>query len=190
MTDLGGKRLLAYLNQRIMDGDPLGPNSPVIAPSRLSRYRGKNIGRKFIRTLVITRDVRVAMRPRFTWRPYVLRAFFDTQLLIAESRGKIAHDFRVFFMGHKGSIEAKYTTNKGILPKILLDEMRDTFKRSEEFLDLEKATEDPLEKQKEEMKTKIETMRPDELARVLELFSGLNDGNTGSGSQRQTSPRN
>jgi hypothetical protein len=190
MTDLGGKRLLAYLNQRIMDGGSLGPESPVIAPSRLSRYRGKNKNRKFIRTLVITRDVRVAMRPRFTWRPYVLRAFFDTQLLIAESRGKIAHDFRVFFMGHKGSIEAKYTTNKGILPKILLDEMRDAFKRSEEFLDLEKATEDPLEKQKEEVRTKLETMRPEELAKVLELFSGMNNGNTSSELQRQTSLKN
>lgn len=69
------------------------------------------------------------MRPRFEWRPYVLRAY-DTQLLIAESRGKIAHDFRVFFMGHKGSIEAKYTTNKGILPKSLISEMREAFKRS------------------------------------------------------------
>lgn len=190
MTDLGGKRLLAYLNQRIMDGNSLGPDSPVIAPSRLARYRGKNVDRKFIRTLVITRDVRISMRPRFMWRPYVLRAYFDTQLLIAESRGKIAHDFRVFFMGHKGSIEGKYTTNKGILPKILLDEMRDAFKRSEEFLDLEKTTEDPLEKQKEEVRTKLETMRPEELAKVLELFSGMNNGNTSSESPRQTNPRN
>ena len=71
------------------------------------------------------------------WRPYVLRAFFDTQLLIAESRGKIAHDFRVFFMGHKGSIEAKYTTNKSILSKLLTDEMREAFRKSQEFLDLE-----------------------------------------------------
>jgi len=70
-------------------------------------------------------------------RPYVFRSYFDTQLLIAESRGKIAHDFRAFFMGHKGSIEAKYTTNKGVLPEALINEMREAFKRSEEFLDLE-----------------------------------------------------
>lgn len=190
ITDLGGKRLLAYLNQRIMDGDSLGPESPVIAPSKLTRWRGNNIGKRFVKTQVIVDDVRTAMRPRFTWRPYVLRAYFDTQLLIAESRGKIAHDFRVFFMGHRGSIESKYTTNKGILPKILTDEMRDAFKRSEEFLDLEKATEDPLEKQKEDAKTKIETMRPEELAKVLELLSDLRGGNTSSESQRQTSLSN
>jgi hypothetical protein len=184
ISDLGGKRLLAYLNQRIMDGDALGPESPVITPSKLTTWRGKNSDKKFVKTLVISRDVRYAMRPRFKWRPYVLRVYFDTQLLIAESRGKIAHDFRCFYMGHKGSIEAKYTTNKGILPKILLDEMRDAFKRSEEFLDLERATEDPLEKQKEEIRTKLETIRPEELAKVLELFSSLNDGNTSSGSPR------
>jgi hypothetical protein len=83
----------------------------------------------------------IDMRPRFKWRPYVLRAFFDTQLLIAESRGKIAHDFRVFFMGHSGSIEAKYTTNKNILPKALTDEMRNAFAKSQEFLDYQTNTE-------------------------------------------------
>ena len=64
---------------------------------------------------------------------------------MAESRGKIAHDFRVFFMGHKGSMEAKYTTNKGMLPVELIEEMKQAFRRSEEFLDLEIRT-DPKEK--------------------------------------------
>lgn len=67
----------------------------------------------------------------------MLRAYFDTQLFMAESRGKIAHDFRTFFMGHKGTIEAKYTTNKGILPETLIQEMQNAFKRSKEFLDLD-----------------------------------------------------
>ncbi len=40
-------------------------------------------------------------------------------------------------MGHKGSMEARYTTNKGMLPEMLTREMRDAFARSEEFLDLE-----------------------------------------------------
>ena len=40
-------------------------------------------------------------------------------------------------MGHKGSIEAKYTTNKSILPKVLMDEMRESFRKSQEFLDYE-----------------------------------------------------
>jgi hypothetical protein len=138
VTEIGAEKILAYLNERISAGEMLTPESSVISPStKLVTYRGKNQGKKFMSTARIEYEVRKAMRPRFKWRPYVLRAFFDTQLLIAESRGKIAHDFRVFFMGHTGSIEAKYTTNKSILPKILMDEMRESFRKSQEFLDLE-----------------------------------------------------
>ena len=138
ITESGTKKLVAYLNQRISEGEVLDSESPLIAPlSKYYTFRGKNEGKKFLSTARIEADVRKAMRPRFKWRPYVLRAFFDTQLLIAESRGKIAHDFRVFFMGHKGSIEAKYTTNKSILTVELENEMRESFKRSEELLDLD-----------------------------------------------------
>ncbi len=138
LSESGAEKVLAYLNERLASGEMLTADSPVIAPSsRLVTYRGKHQGKKFMTTAVIGQQVRKAMRPRFQWRPYVLRAFFDTQLLIAESRGKIAHDFRVFFMGHKGSIEAKYTTNKSILSKLLTDEMREAFRKSQEFLDLE-----------------------------------------------------
>lgn len=174
VTDTGAKKLLAYLNQRILDGEPLTPETPVIGPfQKYPRFRGTNSGKRFAETQTLLKEIRKTMRPRFTWRPYVLRAYFDTQLLIAESRGKIAHDFRVFFMGHKGSIEAKYTTNKGILPKALTDEMCEAFKRSEEFLDLDKTAEDPIEKQKEEMKTKLGTMTQDELAQVQELLEKM-----------------
>ncbi|HLC09983.1 MAG TPA: hypothetical protein VJJ01_02580 [Nitrosopumilaceae archaeon] len=138
VTETGAEKILAYLNERIASGEILTPESSIISPStKLITYRGKNQGKKFMSTARIGYEIRKAMRPRFKWRPYVLRAFFDTQLLIAESRGKMAHDFRVFFMGHTGSIEAKYTTNKSILPKILMDEMRESFRKSQEFLDLE-----------------------------------------------------
>ncbi len=133
-------------------------------------------------TPVIERDVRMAMRPRFNWRPYVLSAFFDTQLLIAESQGKIAHDFRVFFMGHKGSMEARYTTNKSILPQVLVDEMRDAFKRSEKYLDLEKSEENPVEKKKESVRNGIGKLNPEQLAEVQKLISDLVGGNTSAGS--------
>lgn len=42
----------------------------------------------------------------FKWRPYVLRRYFDTRLMLAESDGLIINDWRVFFMGHKSSMEA------------------------------------------------------------------------------------
>ena len=38
-------------------------------------------------------------------------------------------------MGHRGTIESRYTTNKGILPVVLVNEMSEAFARSEECLD-------------------------------------------------------
>jgi hypothetical protein len=176
LTSLGAKRLLAYLNERLVSGEQITPDSPVIAPfARYVRNRGENEGRRFVETITIRHDIQKAMRPRFSWRPYVLRAFFDTQLLIAESRAKIAHDFRVFFMGHKGSMEAKYTTNKGILPEILIDEMREAFHRSEEFLDLEKGEIPPLAKQKEIPKEKLQNLTQEELELLQKLLQKISD---------------
>ncbi len=85
-------------------------------------------------------------------------------------RAKIAHDFRIFFMGHKGSTEAKHTTNKGVLPEGLINEMREAFKRCEEFLDLEVKEEDPLFKQKEELRTMIEKATPEQMQKILTLL--------------------
>ena len=130
------EQIVAYLNDRLAHGEKLCENSPVISPNEHrdtnNRRRSKKV---FLPTQRISDLVRQTFRPEFERRPYVLRAYFDTQLLIAESHGKIAHDFRVFFMGHKGTMESRYTTNKGILPVILVNEMSDAFARSEEYLD-------------------------------------------------------
>ena len=125
--------------------------------------RGRNEGKTFLPTRQISRIIRETFRPRFQWRPYVLRAYFDTQLLIAESRGKITHYFQAFFMGHRGTIEAKYTTNKGVLPETLIGEMRGAFKRSEQLLDLEMIEEDPLLKQREKIQKEIEKATPEKV---------------------------
>lgn len=170
LTENGTNKILAYLNDRLAKGEMLGPESAVIAPdARYKTYRGTNRGKKFLPTAKISKDIRKTMRPRFTWRPYVLRAYFDTQLLMAESRGKMAHDFRVFFMGHKGSMEAKYTTNKGILPDELVKEMRAAFKRSEELLDLELQTK--TQQQETENKMQQPAQMVVAVAKVEELMS-------------------
>ena len=179
-TSSGTKKLLAYFNDRLTSGEPLHGDSPVVAPDYVYKTnRGNNKGKPFLPTRQVSREIRNAFRPRFKWRPYVLRAYFDTELLIAESKGKIAHDFRAFFMGHKGTIEARYTTNKGILPEILINEMRESFKRSEEFLDLEVTQEDPMLQQKEQMQETIRNATPEELGQVLEMFQKMNIGKTG-----------
>ena len=97
-----------------------------------------------------------------------MRAYFDTQLLIAESKRKIAHDFRVFFMGHKGSMEARYTTNKSILLDVLLIEMRQAFERSEEHLD--QTDVDPVLEQRQEAQQIVQNATPEQLERVLEAL--------------------
>ncbi len=87
-----------------MDGVPVLPT--VVLPPRASK--------RFVRTINIGDGIRAAIRlAGFPWRPYVLRAYADIQMLLAESKGKIAHDCRGFFMGHKGTIRARYTANQG-----------------------------------------------------------------------------
>jgi uncharacterized protein YacL (UPF0231 family) len=65
----------------------------------------------------------------FGWRPYVLRAYCDTAFDIAESKGLISHPWRMFFMGHKGDIEARYSTNKTRLPPSMVEDMREAFRK-------------------------------------------------------------
>ena len=175
LTASGTAKLLAYLNDRLACGEPLHGDSAVIAPDhRHPQNRGKRALRTFVSTPQISKEIRKTFRPRFAWRPYILRAYFDTQLLIAESKGMIAHDFRVFFMGHKGSMEARYTTNKGMLPEMLTREMRESFVRSEEFLDLEDGTahadRHTMRDHKQEMHDIIQNATPEQLDLMLEAL--------------------
>ncbi len=125
--------LTECLRRRAEEGEVLGPETDLIHPEAAhSTRRGANA---FIRTTKVSDGMRVAIRRAgFFWRPYVLRAYFDTQLLLSESKGKVAHDYRVFWMGHKGSMEARYTTHKGRLPPSLVDDMREAYQRCEKFL--------------------------------------------------------
>ena len=170
-TELGTKHILAYINDRLAHGEPLNGDSPIVAPDHIHKFaRGRNSAKTFLPTPRISKLVRDVFRPRFSWRPYVLRPYFDTQLLIAESKGKMVHDFRVFFMGHKGTMEARYTTNKGVIPDALLDEMRDSFARSEEFLDQAGRTSMELER-KRQAQAAINNATPEQLDLVLEALN-------------------
>ncbi len=137
LTSEGCEYLQAYLEKRLAMGEALTPESPIIAVTPGYERMGKSLrnrGSKFITTKNVTREIREAMRPRFKWRPYVFRAYFDTQLLVAENHGKISHAYRQFFMGHKGDIEARYTTNKGRLPEDLIEDMRRSFMSCDGYL--------------------------------------------------------
>ncbi|WP_420544678.1 hypothetical protein [Nitrosopumilus sp.] len=136
----GCEYVLGYMRKRISTGESLAKNSPVIYLEKgyQSRRGGKCKTLKsstgLITTPRITADIRKAIWSITKARPYVLRAYFDTQLLLAESHGKMTHAYRQFFMGHKGDIEARYTTNKGRLTDEMISDMRRAYSKSQQFL--------------------------------------------------------
>ena len=139
LPETGCRFLQGYLRERIAAGEILDASSAAV--TFLKGYRTKCPKRNashrkspFLTTNTITRDIKAAFGIIITERPYVLRAYFDTQLLLAESKGMMTHTYRQFFMGHKGDIEAKYTTNKHRLPEHLITDMKEAYERSQNFL--------------------------------------------------------
>ena len=122
--------LKEYLEERLRGGERLEPESPLIA-----HERPRASTRKFPVTRKISHLIRMAMRRAgVSKRPYVLRAYAETQLIIAESKGKISHPYLQFMAGHKGDIESRYSTNKGILPEEMVEDMRKSIQACEPFL--------------------------------------------------------
>jgi integrase len=116
-----------YLEGRLREEEQLTLDSAIITPKQKMKT--------FIRTSNVGDAIRVCIRKAgFPWRPYVLRSYFDTQLMLAESKGLVLRDYRQFWMGHKGDIEGRYTTNKQKLPESVVEDMRTAYARSEEFL--------------------------------------------------------
>jgi len=65
--------------------------------------------------------------------------------MLAESKGLIIRDYRQFFMGHKGDIEARYTTNKYRLPPDVVEDMRSSYAKCAELLEtMKKISEDEV----------------------------------------------
>jgi len=133
LTSQGCSYLLGYLRGRIAAGEALDPDSALICRKRI-QSRQSTHEPAFVTTKTITLPIRAAIRSVTKARPYVLRAYFDTQLLLAESSGCMTHAYRQFFMGHMGDMEARYTTNKGRLTGQMIEDMRGAFARSEPFL--------------------------------------------------------
>ncbi len=137
LSEEGCDYLKAYLEKRLATEEKLTKYSAIIAYKTgyggtgfVSSERSSN----HVTTKTLTKEIRDSMRPRFNWRPYVLRAYFDTQLMVAENHGKISHAYTQFFMAHKGDIEAQYTTKKGRLPTSVIEDMRESYRKCQEYL--------------------------------------------------------
>ncbi|MCJ7574592.1 site-specific integrase [Candidatus Bathyarchaeota archaeon] len=127
LSEEGCEYVKNYFEERMRQGEEITSDSPLITP----KMRMK----PFIRTTNVGDAIRKAIRKAgYLWRPYVLRAYFDTELMLAESKGLVLRDYRQFWMGHKGDIENRYTTNKERLPEEVIEDMRGAYARSQEYL--------------------------------------------------------
>ncbi len=148
LSEEGCGYLQDYLEERLREGEKLSPKSPVITPKLKMK--------PFIRSTNIGDNIREALRTAgFAWRPYVLRCYFDTQLMMAESKGLVLRDYRQFWMGHKGDIENRYTTNKQKLPETVIEDMRAAYARSEEFLQTSEKAQTSEDKIKESIRKQL-----------------------------------
>jgi len=168
LSEEGCQYLKDYLEERMLNGERLTPNSSIIRPKVASK--------PFIRTVNIGDMIRNVIRKAgFSWRPYVLRVYFDTQLMLAESKGLILRDYRQFWMGHKGDIENRYTTNKCRLPESVIEDMREAYEKSQEFLQTTKP-EIGREKLAEEFRKQlllVAGLTPEEISKLN--IAGLTD---------------
>ncbi|MCP8308884.1 MAG: site-specific integrase [archaeon] len=152
LSSEGCTYLKEYLEERIRFGEDLRPESPLIAHERKEASV-----KPFLMTKKITHFIRQCMRKAGVYkRPYVLRAYAETQLIIAESKGKISHPYLQFIAGHKGDIEARYSTNKGVLPPDMIEDIRKSYKECEPFLS---TTAQPLEQSSVIKEAKIEALK-------------------------------
>jgi hypothetical protein len=153
LSEEGCEYLKDYLRDRMSQGEKIQKDSSVITGKHQNRIK------PHVSTSNISDMIRVAIRTAgFTWRPYVLRAYFETQLMLADSKGLILRDYRTFFMGHKGDIENRYSTNKGKLPTEVIDDMRSSYKQASEFLETTKkeASSAQVQKVKEELEAEMD----------------------------------
>jgi len=177
LCEEGCRYVAEELERRLRAGEELTPESPIIINLGAEKPR-------HVTTKTISADIRYAFRKAgFNWRPYLLRVYFDTRLLIAESKTPgFLRDYRVFLMGHRGDIEHVYTLNKGILPISLEESILSSFIKASQFIE---TTPRPREEDKlnelrelflfasgyteeEIAKLKIEELTTEELKRILQ----------------------
>ncbi len=133
----GCEFLRTYLATRLLHGEPLAPDSPVVRPDygfdRKGRPEAKR-GLPFLGRQGVTKEIRQAFRAvRLQARPYVLRSYFASALLSGQREGAITDLERELFLGRANAISMRYTLHKD-LPAKEIEALRDTFRRLEPFL--------------------------------------------------------
>jgi hypothetical protein len=148
LSEEGCGYLKDYLEMRMRSGEKLEEDSPIVTPKQRMKpfIRSTNVGD------VIRDGIRKAGYP---WRPYVLRSYFDTEIMLAESKGLVIRDYRQFWMGHKGDIEHRYTLNKGRLPGEVVEDLREAYRRGQEYLQTGRSESDSEERLRDSFRRQL-----------------------------------
>jgi hypothetical protein len=126
--------ILSYLGERQAAGERLGPTSPLVGLTALGarNTEGKGTG-SFVTTNSVVHAIRKAIqsvRPEgVRWRPYVLRSYCSTQLLV----GRMDHDTREAVLGHDLGVAGRYNLRKQ-LPQHVIEAMREEYERAMDAL--------------------------------------------------------
>jgi integrase len=126
-----------YIRQYLEDrarGEKLTPDTAVVSVSEYNHKTDKapySHYKKYYGEHVTTGKLREVLRHAirdagFPWRPYVLRRYFDTRMMLGEADGLLIKDWRTFWMGHAGNIEFVYTLRKG-LDEETIEKMRGAY---------------------------------------------------------------
>ncbi len=121
-----------YIEDRIRSGEALTPESAIITVDKYNAVKDRRCSFKkeygqHVTTTNVRDLIRAAIRDAgFSWRPYVLRRYFDTRMMLGEADGLIIPDWRSFWMGHAGNIEFVYTLRKG-LDEETIEKMRNAY---------------------------------------------------------------
>lgn len=167
--------IIAYLQRREKGGEELDELSPLVIVSSSQRNKGwralRGIEGGHITTALISRDIRNAMRPTYNYRPYVLRSYFSTRLLMAVSDGVMDNNYRVYWMGHKGEMAARYSSNKASLPDDLIENMRAAYIRARRYLLGDSLSEESMRKKHLFDTAKMLGFENEQLAKLQELLA-------------------
>jgi integrase len=136
----------AYLAQRREGGEELTSESPVVPGAGEAdlrgaakrRLRAAQFRRGFLATSNVTaelgRVLHAAAGKGERLRPYSLRGYFSTRLMLAEGAGKITRDLREAFLGHDlKSVSRRYNLGKK-WGEDVLKTARSQYKAAEPFL--------------------------------------------------------
>src|SRR5208283_338147 len=111
--------LVSSLAERRESGEKLSALSPVVAAGEArgaAKISREARGTRFLTTKAIVSEVREALKsaaPEGTnFRPYSLRGYCSTRLLLAEGSGLISRDLREAILGHDGGAAARYNVGK------------------------------------------------------------------------------